>query len=619
MRTVLRTWRSLLAATSTAVFALVVATTGLVMSETAASGSLPTVPQVPVAIGAAKWLTSQLTPGGYVAGATPGSANLSETVNTLLALAAANVNLTLARSGLGYMEANADAYIAANGSDGPGQLSLLILTAHALGADPAKFGGTDLVTRLLATEQSGGPNTGRFGTDAQVGAFNSGPYDQGLALAALKAVETTAPPASISWLQQAQCPNGGWTAPNPATNPCNGDPAKGNGPDTNTTALALQGLTAQGALTSSISASSLSFLKNGQNSDGGWAYDPNAPDNQQTSDPDSTALVMQALLAAGQPPDGAQFQVGGHSPTSTLLSFEVTSGPDTGAFFTPFGSPTTGDLFATFQAVPALMGLSFPFGPFGPSGTSYWMVASDGGIFTFGAAGFFGSMGGKPLNKPIVGIAPTRDGGGYWEVASDGGIFSFGDAAFHGSMGGKPLNRPVVGIAPASGGSGYWEVASDGGIFSFGDAPFHGSMGAKPLNQPVVGIAPTPGGGGYWEVASDGGVFSFGDAPFHGSMGGKPLNKPIVGITPTRDGGGYWMVASDGGVFSFGDASFLGSMGGKPLNAPVVGIAPTPDGGGYWMVASDGGVFPFGDADFFGSMGGKPLNTPIVGVAANMS
>jgi hypothetical protein len=50
------------------------------------------------------------------------------------------------------------------------------------------------------------------------------------------------------------------------------------------------------------------------------------------------------------------------------------------------------------------------------------------------------------LNKPIVGIAATPDGQGYWEVASDGGLFAFGDAAFYGSMGGKPLNKPIVGI-----------------------------------------------------------------------------------------------------------------------------------------------------------------------------
>ncbi|MHB1719098.1 MAG: hypothetical protein ACYCV1_03035, partial [Acidimicrobiales bacterium] len=76
--------------------------------------------------------------------------------------------------------------------------------------------------------------------------------------------------------------------------------------------------------------------------------------------------------------------------------------------------------------------------------------ASDGGVFSFGDASFFGSMGGKPLVKPIVGMASTPDGGGYWLVASDGGVFSFGDASFFGSMGGKPLVKPIVGMASTS-------------------------------------------------------------------------------------------------------------------------------------------------------------------------
>jgi hypothetical protein len=62
------------------------------------------------------------------------------------------------------------------------------------------------------------------------------------------------------------------------------------------------------------------------------------------------------------------------------------------------------------------------------SGAGYTLAASDGGVFTFGDAGYYGSQGGKPLNDPIVGIAATPDGQGYWEEASDGGIFNFGDA-----------------------------------------------------------------------------------------------------------------------------------------------------------------------------------------------
>ena len=38
-------------------------------------------------------------------------------------------------------------------------------------------------------------------------------------------------------------------------------------------------------------------------------------------------------------------------------------------------------------------------------------------------------------------------GDGYWLVASDGGIFSYGNAQFEGSTGKLVLNKPVVGGA----------------------------------------------------------------------------------------------------------------------------------------------------------------------------
>ncbi len=207
----------------------------------------------------------------------------------------------------------------------------------------------------------------------------------------------------------------------------------------------------------------------------------------------------------------------------------------------------------------------------GPVG--YRMVATDGGIFSFGDAGFYGSAGATRLNRPIVTMAGTPTGKGYWLVASDGGIFSFGDAAFHGSTGALKLNPPIVGMAPTPSGKGYWLVASDGGIFSFGDAAFYGSTGALKLNQPIVGMAATPSGKGYWLVASDGGMFTFGDAAFHGSTGATRLNRPIVGMTPSRTGRGYWLVASDGGVFTFGDATFQGSAGALKLVQPIVAVS----------------------------------------------
>jgi hypothetical protein len=204
-----------------------------------------------------------------------------------------------------------------------------------------------------------------------------------------------------------------------------------------------------------------------------------------------------------------------------------------------------------------------------PLGESYSLLTATGEVDGFGAA-VSATMPGTPA-AAMVGIAATPDGRGAWAAGADGGVFAFGDAAFYGSMGAKPLNEPVVGMAATPDGQGYWLVASDGGIFAFGDAAFYGSMGAKPLNEPVVGMAATPDGQGYWLVASDGGIFAFGDAAFYGSMGGKPLNEPVVGIAATADGNGYWLVASDGGIFAFGDAEFFGSA--LNLGQRIVGIA----------------------------------------------
>jgi len=246
--------------------------------------------------------------------------------------------------------------------------------------------------------------------------------------------------------------------------------------------------------------------------------------------------------------------------------------------------------------------------------TAYWLVASDGGIFSFGGAPFYGSTGGMVLNKPIVGMAVTPDGGGYWLVASDGGIFSYGDAQFYGSTGSMTLNKPIVGMAPTPDGKGYWLVASDGGIFSYGDAQFYGSTGSINLNKPVVGMSATPSGKGYWLVASDGGIFSYGDAQFHGSTGSLALNKPVIGMITGPNGAGYFLVASDGGIFSFGSAPFYGSLGGLPLKNPIVAATAISDGSGYWFSDSAGLVSNFGAARYYGSAP-SPLNRPIVGMA----
>ena len=221
----------------------------------------------------------------------------------------------------------------------------------------------------------------------------------------------------------------------------------------------------------------------------------------------------------------------------------------------------------------------------------YQMVAADGGIFSYRSP-FRGSMGGRPLNAPVVGGA-ADPAGGYWEVASDGGIFAFG-APFYGSVGGWSLPASIVGMASTADGGGYWEIDSLGDIANFGNAGNYGSMGGHALAAPVVAMVADPLGGGYWEVASDGDVFPFGGAAFLGAPTTTHLSSPVVGMASATTGQGYWEVASDGGIFSYGSAVFHGSAGAQALNAPVAGMSTDDATGGYWLFSLDGGTFAFG-------------------------
>jgi hypothetical protein len=84
-------------------------------------------------------------------------------------------------------------------------------------------------------------------------------------------------------------------------------------------------------------------------------------------------------------------------------------------------------------------------------------------------------------------MAARPQGDGYWIVAEDGGVFSFGNAGFHGSGVGL-VKSTVVGLIAAGGGTGYSMLTRDGGVYTFGSAPFYGS-GAGAVNGQAVGIA----------------------------------------------------------------------------------------------------------------------------------
>ena len=205
----------------------------------------------------------------------------------------------------------------------------------------------------------------------------------------------------------------------------------------------------------------------------------------------------------------------------------------TGSVF-PFGTATNFGDASSLKLAKGIVAMA-PTG----DGNGYWLLGGDGGVFSYGDATFQGSSGqvdpAKAAggtnsfipNKPIVGIVSTQDSNGYWMVASDGGMFAFGDAGFFGSAANINLVEPIVGMTPSSDGKGYRLVASDGGIFSYGDAKFFGSASGS-STSPVVGMAPTHDGGGYWVVNQAGNIFSYGDAL---NVGSTTTTTSLAGST----------------------------------------------------------------------------------------
>jgi sugar lactone lactonase YvrE len=295
----------------------------------------------------------------------------------------------------------------------------------------------------------------------------------------------------------------------------------------------------------------------------------------------------------------------------------------------PPGSGTVNVSVSTFAGTTAAGQFTYPATPTPPTPPStpattngYWLVGSDGGIFSFGAAQFYGSTGSLHLQRPVVGIVPTADHGGYWLNASDGGVFSYGDTQFYGSIPGlglhpagsgqaHSLNAPIVGMVPSIDDNGYFMVASDGGVFAFGDAHFAGSCpGIGGCSGAAVAVMPDASGNGYWLVTATGNVYTFGDAAYFGAPGHGTVTSAVA----TPDGKGYWILLSNGQVLNYGDAANLGSPDSSNFNSldTAASIFATSDGGGYWVSSALGAVFNFGDAPNNGGMTGTHLNGSII-------
>ncbi|HVF03547.1 MAG TPA: hypothetical protein VNA20_01785 [Frankiaceae bacterium] len=278
-------------------------------------------------------------------------ANYSETALAVLALVAAGVGEAQAAEATEFLFDNVDAYVVQGGADNPGNLAQLIMVGHARGLDTSA-----LVTRLLATKRTTGPDAGLFGAGD---ATYDGAYRQALGLLALAAVGQTDADA-VAWLVAEQCPDGGWMGNNPDQDAASCpafDFETFVGEDTNGTALATQALDALG-VTPGFDARD--FLAAAQKDDGGFGFVPGFD-----SDANSTALAIQALLALGE--DLGDWSAPDGTPYAFLLSLQLPNPPakTAGAFaFQPgTGGSLTANVFATVQAVPALAGDPYPIAP----------------------------------------------------------------------------------------------------------------------------------------------------------------------------------------------------------------------------------------------------------------
>ena len=318
-----------------------------------ASAAPPSTDPATAARFAGQWLASQVNAEGFIPQpADPAAPNLSASAQAVIALAAAGHPKYA--DVLAYLGQHVDEFVmtqGGQGNDDPGALSYLIMDAVIGHQDPTNFGtsNTDLVARLQATQQP----SGLFG--ASDPSFD-GAFRQGLALMALKVVGIT-DVAATDWLAGQQCADELWTSFRADTStPCPAvDPNTFTGPDTNSTALAVLGLQAQGR--TGPASDGAKALVNVRNRGGGWGY--LARDDQPT-DANSTGLVVSALLAA----TGTQDPQG----TDALLALQVGCASDDSAASADLGGVAFQDLssgpdvLATAQATPALSGAVLPLG-----------------------------------------------------------------------------------------------------------------------------------------------------------------------------------------------------------------------------------------------------------------
>lgn len=276
---------------------------------------------------AATWLVSkQERDGGFGNGFAPGS-DLSATAEGVVALSAAGKNAAQVKSAAGRTPLDFLASQMARRKLTTGQAARIALAVTAAGQNPQRFGFRNLTRMILA------------GYNAETGVIGENVFAHSLSLIALVNAGVKPPTKAITTLESLQDKSGGWSF-------------MGSGaPDVDTTALAVQALIASGrSPKDAVIERALGYLKSVQNKDGGFPYQ-NPSDYGTETNANSTAQVVQALIAAGIAPEAWAAESG--NPLSALIALQQPSGSIT------YQASMGGDnMLATIQAIPALYRLT---------------------------------------------------------------------------------------------------------------------------------------------------------------------------------------------------------------------------------------------------------------------
>lgn len=228
----------------------------------------------------------------------------------------------------------------------------------SVGADYGELGASAAGKLIVGWQAAGGDPHDIEGYDAVMaltdfysattGAYGDGTsFSQGWALLGLAAAGETLPAQALTFAKESQATGGGW-----------GYAPSSDAADPDSTALMLQALAAVGVPASDeVVFNAFAYLRAAQNGDGGF------PGFDGTTSPSTTGIVLQALAAYDQPADGLAWttvvtdgstsRLTLHTPADRILTFQSFEGG-----FAGFSGAN--DPYSTYQSLIGILGQPYP-------------------------------------------------------------------------------------------------------------------------------------------------------------------------------------------------------------------------------------------------------------------